>query len=68
MSTFLKDYHAAYKLAATEANRLRHSFGIEKTTEYGSKGFRVYMIPKDSAKRFGRDYTCEAVEPGSPVI
>lgn len=64
------DYQEAYAHAINRANKYRQAYGIEKTPSlsrpYQSK-FRIAMIPNDPAKRFGWEYRCQAVEPGTPL-
>jgi hypothetical protein len=67
MSRFFKDYHAASGYARREATRLQLWYGIRNAQEYGSKGYRVSMIPADPNKRFGDDYRAEAVGPNQPL-
>ncbi len=57
-----ENWHEAHKFAQERANKTGLSNGIDKTTEFGRVGYNVRFIPKPE-NRYGRDYTCEAVEP-----
>ena len=61
------DYQEAYAHAINRANKYRQAYGIEKGTPPLQKNFRIAMIPNDPAKRFGWEYRCQAVEPGTPL-
>ena len=67
MSRFIRDYHEATGYARTEATKIGTWFGVEAAVEYGAKGFRVFMIPANPNKRFGRDARCEPIAPGGPL-
>lgn len=66
MSKFLTDYSEARSAAQAQANDLRRPMGLAATREFGRSGYVVFMVPSDPTKRFGRDATCEIVEPCQP--
>jgi hypothetical protein len=57
------NYTAARAQAQSEANRFNRPMGIERAREFGREVFRVKMIPKNPAQRFGWETRCEVVEP-----
>jgi hypothetical protein len=65
--SYFDDFQEAYAHAINRANRYRQAYGIEKGTPPLQKKFRIAMIPNDPSKRFGWEYRCQAVEPGTPL-
>lgn len=65
MATY-HDYHVAYNAAVRDANEYQRPIGLEKAKEYSTTVFRTFLLPKDPAKRFGHEVTCEVVNPGDP--
>ena len=63
MSFVSRDYHEAHAAAQADAQRFDRPMGLEKANEYGRTVYRVKMLPKDPAKRFGWECWCEVVEP-----
>jgi hypothetical protein len=62
MSSFHRDYHEARKAAAQLANELKKEVGLEKFSEYGKPGFRVFSLPKLENRR-SFELRCETVTP-----
>ena len=62
MKTFTS-YGQAYDYAGAEAAK-GQAYGIEKCCGplQPKGGYNVFMIPNLPERRFGRDYTCQAVE------
>lgn len=66
MSKFFKKYHDAYDHAVASARATKADHGISKTTELGSKGFVVRMLPRPE-NSYGSELSAERVTPNHPV-
>ena len=66
MSLFFKGWDDARKAAVVNARAYAHDYGIEKVNEFGTKGFRVFMLPKPE-NRYGHELRCEVVKASDPL-
>ena len=60
---FFIDYSKAKSFAIKQVQIIGVAHGIEKTSEFGVKGFTVKMLPKKE-NRFGHELTIEPLEAG----
>ena len=59
-----------WKEAHTEATKLanlcKRDVGISKSKEFGKEIFNIFLLP-NRENRFGRELTCEIVNPNTPI-
>ena len=66
MSQFFRDYKEAHTAAVTLARAPNREVGLEKYTEYTTKGFRVFGLPNPE-NRQGFELRCQVVRPSDPI-
>ena len=65
--SFYRDYNEAFNSAVRLARLLRREVGLEKFSEFGKPGFRVFSLPKPE-NRCGFELRCQVVGPNDPLM